>query len=224
MGKSKLKKQAAADATPAEEPPAKKQKLSGAPAAVSEVPSAKAEEYSTKDARKIFVGGVPKSLEDSVVKAHFAKLGEIEKFSFPRNARGAAMGIAFITYKSAASATKCVKLHGTKFEGQEISVKLQDDRPKSAKTKTPAKEGGESKAARRKRKKKEKKKLMLAGSKEGRTKAESVKLEVKADAGGSKQKKKQRREEGKFNAKLEAAQVADEGKVKKKKKAKKVET
>lgn len=222
MGKNKQKKQAAGDATTAEEPPAKKQKLSGASGAVSEVPSAKAEEFTTLDARKIFVGGVPKSLEDSAVKARFAKLGEIEAFSFPRNGRGAAMGIAFITYKSAASAEKCIKLHGTNFEGQEISVKLQDDRPKSAKTKTPA-SGGESKAARRKRKKKEKKRLMLAGSKESRAKAESVKLEAKADAGGSKQKKKQRREEQKFNAKLEAAQVADEGKVKKKKKAKKAE-
>jgi len=216
MGKNKQKKEAAADASPAEEPPAKKHKPSDASAVV-------ADGYSTKDPRKIFVGGVPKVLEDSVVKAHFAKLGEIEAFSFPRNGRGIAMGIAFITYKAVAAATKCLKQHGTKFEGQEIAVKLQDDRPKSAKTKTPAKEGGESKAARRKRKKKEKKKLMLAGSKESKAKPESVKLEVKGEGGGSKQKKKQRREEAKFNSKVEAAQAADEGKPKKKKKVKKPE-
>merc|ERR1712194_499757 len=142
MGKNKQNKHSAADALPAEETLAKKQKTCGASAAVSEESTAKVEEYSTLDARKIFVGGVPKTLEDSVVKARFAKLGDIEAFSFPRDGRGLAMGIAFITYKSATSATKCLKLHCTDFEGQEITVKLQDDRPKSAKTKTPAKEGG----------------------------------------------------------------------------------
>lgn len=221
MVKKRKKKVSDDNATPAEELPAKKPKLSDASAVSSEVPLAKVQEYATLDARKIFIGGVPKTSDESAVRKHFAKCGEIAELSFPRNKRGLAMGIAFVTYKKAASATKSLELHSTNFAGNEISVKLQDNRPKSAKTKTSAEEGGESTSTKRKRKmRKKEKKQHMGGNKESVPKTakakESVKLEGKA---GEKQKKnnKRRRDDEKFNAKLQASEAGDGSKKKKKK-------
>lgn len=217
--KDKKKKVEEADATPAEAPPAKKRKLSDASAGQAE------ESYAVPDSKKIWIGGVNKTLDESAVKKHFAKCGDIEAVAVPKNKRGQAMGIAFITFKKTASATNAVKLNSTQFEGKEIAVKLQDDRGQ-VKTKTPPTEGGLTKSQLRKKRKKAKlaDKKTLIGKKESTPKTDKPKerpktlLKLDGAAGERmKQKNNTRRTDDKFNAKL-AASEAGEGKPKKTKK------
>lgn len=146
--KKKKKKAAAVEASVAPnaeqeertEVPKKKRKASDDAEGDIAAPAPKAPKLEDLDPLKIFVGGVPRTTEESAVRSHFEKLGTLEEFRFPLNKRGIAMGFAFITFKSPKAAKEALKLNGSSFQGSEISVKMQDTRERTPKPEKP-KEG-----------------------------------------------------------------------------------
>jgi len=207
---NKMKRKASGDQAekpPVKNPPSKQQKRSGA--------------SDTLDPTKIFVGGIPKGLGEGVAKAHFAKCGDIVAFSFPMNQRGTkAMGVAFITYKSADSAEKCLKLHSTTLEGNKIAVRLQDDKPESAKLETQADVEGESKSQRKTKRKKERRSLMsdekkaILAKRPQHKENSGTREASKADEAEAKQKKLKAKKKKQKAAKTDGADTKDESEVK----------
>merc|ERR1712185_679447 len=84
--------------------------------------------------------------EESDVRKHFQQCGEIAAIRLPGNSRGVRMGIAFITFKLPTAVKKALALNGSTFNGNEISVKMQERREKSVKaSRKEAKATGEQK-------------------------------------------------------------------------------
>jgi len=77
---------------------------------------------------RVFVGGLPKvvDLEEDAVRADFAKCGDIEEFSLPRNKQKIPMGIAFIQYKTKKAAANALKKDGEDYRGKKIGVKIAE--------------------------------------------------------------------------------------------------
>merc|ERR1712083_49409 len=76
---------------------------------------------------EVFVGGLPFSTTEDVLKKDFAECGEIVRFAMPLNDEGNARGIAFIEFTDKESCDKALKFHDTEYGGRWISVRMSGD-------------------------------------------------------------------------------------------------
>merc|ERR1712048_634286 len=78
---------------------------------------------------EIFVGGLPFSTTEDVLRKDFAECGEIVAFRMPLNDEGNARGIAFIEYADNESVEKALKFNGDDYGGRTLSVRKSGDPP-----------------------------------------------------------------------------------------------
>merc|ERR1712187_698627 len=76
---------------------------------------------------EIFVGGLPFSTKEDVLRKDFAECGEIVNFRMPLNDEGNARGIAFVEYKDKESVEKALKFHETDYGGRTLSVRMSGE-------------------------------------------------------------------------------------------------
>merc|ERR1712048_1492820 len=74
-----------------------------------------------------FIGGLPFSTTEEVLKKDFAECGEIVNFRMPLNDEGNARGIAFVEYKDKESCEKALKFNDTEYSGRWLSVRMSGD-------------------------------------------------------------------------------------------------
>merc|ERR1711865_1036111 len=75
----------------------------------------------------VFVGGLPFSTTEEVLKKDFTECGEIVNFRMPLNDEGNARGIAFIEYANAEGVEKALKFNETEYGGRWLSVRKSGD-------------------------------------------------------------------------------------------------
>merc|ERR1712083_897556 len=73
---------------------------------------------------EIFIGGLPFSTTEDVLRKDFTECGEIVNFKMPLNDEGNARGIAFVEYKDKESVEKALKFHETDYGGRTLTVKM----------------------------------------------------------------------------------------------------
>jgi RNA recognition motif-containing protein len=76
---------------------------------------------------EVFVGGLPFSTTEEVLKKDFTECGEIVNFRMPLNDEGNARGIAFIEYANAEGVEKALKFNETEYGGRWLSVRKSGD-------------------------------------------------------------------------------------------------
>jgi len=76
---------------------------------------------------EIFIGGLPYSVTEDVLRKDFAECGEIVAFRLPLNDEGNARGIAFIEYADKESCDKALKFHETEYGGRWLTVRMSGD-------------------------------------------------------------------------------------------------
>merc|ERR1712232_1133511 len=76
---------------------------------------------------EIFVGGLPFSTTEEVLRKDFTECGEIVNLRMPLNDEGNAKGIAFIEYKDKDSVEKALKFHETDYGGRTLSVRMSGE-------------------------------------------------------------------------------------------------
>merc|ERR1711972_923049 len=76
---------------------------------------------------EIFVGGLPFSTTEDVLRKDFTECGEIVNLRMPLNDEGNARGIAFIEYKDKESVEKALKFHETDYGGRSLSVRMSGE-------------------------------------------------------------------------------------------------
>lgn len=84
-----------------------------------------------RDERKIFLGGLPWSVDEQTVRKDFGKFGEIEKCHFCRDEKGKPRGQAYIYYHSKDVVNKVLCLDGIAYKGRAIKVKRRSPRRRS---------------------------------------------------------------------------------------------
>merc|ERR1711972_1136079 len=89
----------------------------------------------------VFVGGIPFSFTEDVLRKDFSECGEIEKMNVPMNEEGKPRGIAFITYKSKEGVDAALKFDGDEYGGRTLKVNVAG--AKGDKGKGKGKEKGE---------------------------------------------------------------------------------
>lgn len=72
---------------------------------------------------KVFVGGLPWSIEEATVRADFEECGPIERFDMPLNGEGRPSGNAFIYYKTEEGLTKALEYDGEDYHGRPLKVR-----------------------------------------------------------------------------------------------------
>jgi len=76
---------------------------------------------------EIFVGGLPFSTTEDVLRKDFEECGTINNFKMPYNDEGNCRGIAFIEYADKESVEKALKFNDTEYGGRHIQVKMCGD-------------------------------------------------------------------------------------------------
>merc|ERR1712217_81101 len=99
---------------------------------------------------EIFVGGLPFSTTEDVLRKDFTECGEIVNSRMPLNDEGNARGIAFIEYKDKESVEKASKFHETDYGGRSLSVRMSGEdkgkgKGKDGKAKGKGKDGKDGK-------------------------------------------------------------------------------
>merc|ERR1711937_433703 len=90
---------------------------------------------------EIFIGGLPFSTTEDVLRKDFAECGEIVAFRMPLNDEGNARGIAFIEYADNESVEKALKFNGDDYGGRTLSVRKSSDPPPAKGDKGKGKDG-----------------------------------------------------------------------------------
>jgi len=72
----------------------------------------------------VFIGGLPFSCTEDVVRKDFSECGEIEKLNMPMNDEGRPRGIAFIKYKTKAGVEAALKFDGDDYGGRTLKVNI----------------------------------------------------------------------------------------------------
>merc|ERR1712151_426127 len=99
---------------------------------------------------EVFVGGLPFSTTEEVLRKDFTECGEIVNLRMPLNDEGSARGIAFIEYKDKESVEKALKFHETDYGGRSLSVRMSGEdkgkgKGKDGKAKGKGKDGKDGK-------------------------------------------------------------------------------
>merc|ERR1711972_171435 len=76
---------------------------------------------------EVFVGGLPFSTTEDVLRKDFSECGEIVALRMPLNDEGNARGIAFIEYTDNESVEKAIKFNETEYGGRFLSVRKSGD-------------------------------------------------------------------------------------------------
>jgi len=82
---------------------------------------------SRNDELTIFVGGLCRTTEESVLRKDFEECGEIVSLRMPLNDEGQARGIAFIEFKDQESVDKAIKFDGDDYGGRRLGVRMVND-------------------------------------------------------------------------------------------------
>lgn len=109
---------------------------SAAAAAQAQASTANAERRSDdlKD-NKVFLGGLPWSVDEDTLHKDFGKFGEIKRLYFRRDENGKPIGEASVFYTTKEEVEKVLLLDGIEYKGREIKVKRRSPRKRSG-TKT----------------------------------------------------------------------------------------
>jgi len=83
----------------------------------------------------VFVGGLPFSVDEEKVKAHFAACGEIASVRMPTWEDGSSKGIAFVRFTCDEHVEASIKLNETELEGRYMIVRRASDTKKGDKGK-----------------------------------------------------------------------------------------
>jgi len=83
----------------------------------------------SKDALKVYVGGLPFSCSKTEVREHFSRCGEIDWLHMPLDAKERHRGIAFISFWAQESVDTALKLNGTHFGEHVIKVNMAGEKP-----------------------------------------------------------------------------------------------
>ncbi|VFQ94408.1 unnamed protein product [Cuscuta campestris] len=83
---------------------------------------------------KVFVGGLPWSIDDSSLVDTFSKYGEVvEARVITDRETGRSRGFGFVTYRTAEDASSAIQaLDGKMLENRQIKVNLANDRPRTS--------------------------------------------------------------------------------------------
>merc|ERR1712060_601521 len=90
---------------------------------------------------EIFIGGLPFSTTEDVLRKDFSECGEIVDFRMPLNEEGNARGIAFIEYTDKASCEKACAFNETEYGGRWLRVRMSGDEAPKGKGKDKGKDG-----------------------------------------------------------------------------------
>lgn len=82
---------------------------------------------------KVWLGDLPWSTSEAVVRKDFGKFGEIEKLQFHLDKAGRPLGTAHLSYKDPAAAQKVLCLDGIDYKGRVIKVKRRSPRRRGGK-------------------------------------------------------------------------------------------
>jgi len=72
---------------------------------------------------KVYVGGLPFTLDEAALRKDFEECGEIEKLECPRRDDDSFKGFAFVTYKTKAGFEAALKFDGDDYAGRTLRVK-----------------------------------------------------------------------------------------------------
>jgi nucleolin len=89
-------------------------------------PTAKGKGKGNKEL-EIFIGGLPYSTTEDVLRKDFEECGEIVNFRMPLNDEGNARGIAFCEYATQEGVEKALKFNETEYGGRYLSVRKSGD-------------------------------------------------------------------------------------------------
>jgi len=76
---------------------------------------------------EVFIGGLPFSTTEDVLRKDFEECGTIVNFRMPYNDEGNSRGIAFCEYADKESCEKALKFHETEYGGRYLSVRMSGD-------------------------------------------------------------------------------------------------
>mmetsp|Transcript_31838 Transcript_31838/g.58302 ORF Transcript_31838/g.58302 Transcript_31838/m.58302 type:complete len:472 (-) Transcript_31838:20-1435(-) len=79
--------------------------------------------------KDIFIGGLPFSCTEEVLRKDFSECGAITRLNMPLREDGSSKGIAFISYKKAQAVAEALKFHGTEYGGRTLTVRLSSQKP-----------------------------------------------------------------------------------------------
>ncbi len=77
-----------------------------------------------EDSTTVFVGGIPWGCNEEVLRADFARHGEVNLLVLPRDKDGKLKGMAFVTYGTPEGARGALKLDGEEYGGRTLKVNL----------------------------------------------------------------------------------------------------
>lgn len=75
-----------------------------------------------KNKLKVFVGGIPFSVDLDTLQKDFAECGEIDDFAYPKNEWGGFKGMAFFTFKTQEAVEKALAYDGDDYYGRTLKV------------------------------------------------------------------------------------------------------
>jgi len=117
-----------------EEPPAKKPKEDPEAKGKGKGKDGKGKDGKGKDGKgkparefEVFIGGLPFSTTEDVLKKDFEECGEIVAFRMPYNDEGACRGVAFCEYTNKEAVDKALAFDGTDYGGRFLRVRLSGD-------------------------------------------------------------------------------------------------
>lgn len=100
---------------------------------------------------KVFVGGIPFSVEEETLREDFGVCGEIDQLVCLKDDRDRFKGIAFITFKTKAGVEAALKYDGDDYGGRTLKVAMASGRGGSQGSSKGGKEEGKAKGRERTR-------------------------------------------------------------------------
>eukprot|EP00928_Gymnodinium_smaydae_P017837 TRINITY_DN1680_c0_g1_i4.p2 TRINITY_DN1680_c0_g1~~TRINITY_DN1680_c0_g1_i4.p2 ORF type:complete len:321 (-),score=138.70 TRINITY_DN1680_c0_g1_i4:209-1171(-) len=84
----------------------------------------------SKDEKKVFVGGLPFACTEDQLRKDFSECGEIEELRMLKQDDGSCKGIAFITFKTQEGVDAALKYDGDDYGGRRLKVNMASDKGK----------------------------------------------------------------------------------------------
>jgi len=111
----------------------------------------KAEASKPANELEVFVGSIPFSCTEEVLRKDFSECGKIEKMSLLTGSDGQFKGVAFITYAAVEGVEKALEFNGTKYGKCTLAVRRSSEKPEKREAATAT--AGAAKAKKKKAKK-----------------------------------------------------------------------
>merc|ERR1712187_775123 len=81
-----------------------------------------------KDALKVFVRGLPWSIDEASLQKHFAKCGGVEECLMPKTPAGKSRGVGFLKFMTRDGMNNALKFDNTECNGRTINVSRVEKR------------------------------------------------------------------------------------------------